>query len=111
MSTLEQIEEVLRQWGQLHPLIREIHIFGNWAKGTVHPDSDLDVAIHADQRTGDNGATTVHFEQEAWEAELSVLLGIPVDVEELTDESVWRYVQEASRPVYHRADVELRRNR
>ncbi len=105
--TLEQIESALRRWAELHPLIREIHIFGSRVKGTAHPESDLDLAIHADQRPGDSGATTVHFEQEDWQAELSHLLDIPVDVEELTDEHVWQYVQEASRLVYQRADAEL----
>ncbi len=107
MLTIEQIERVLCQWAQAHPLVREIHIFGSRAKGTTHAGSDLDLAIYADQRMGDSGATTVHFEQEAWEAELSRLLGITADVEELTDKHVWQYVKQASRLVYQRPDVKL----
>lgn len=103
-TILDCYQSLLQDWGKRAVIIQKIYIFGSYAKGTAHSDSDLDLAICADQLPGDSGATTIHFERRSWETELSKLLGIAVDVEELTDRHVNQFVGEASKLIYCRDD-------
>ena len=107
LQTFDALAELVCHWAISHPAVRQIHAFGSRVKGTARSTSDLDLAIHADQNPTDTGATTVHFEMEAWQAELTSILGLPVDVEELTDEHVRRFVREASVLIYHRPNTPL----
>ena len=99
---LEKAKPILRQWAAANPLIGELRIFGSYAKGTARPDSDLDVAVRVVQKKpGDTTVwVTACFECPAWEKELTQLLGIQADVEDIMGKHVSQYAQEASILVY-----------
>ena len=100
--TLGKVEPILRQWAVINSLIGELRIFGSYAKGTAKPDSDLDVAVRVvRKKPGDTTVwVTACFECPQWGKELSQLLGVEVDLEDITGEHVSQYVQESSILVY-----------
>lgn len=99
---LEKATSVLRQWAADNPHIGELRIFGSYAKGTARPGRDLDIAVRVvRKKPGDTTAwVTACFECPEWGKELSCLLGVEVDMEDITGEHVSQYVQETSILVY-----------
>lgn len=99
---LEKARPILQQWAAENPYIGELRIFGSYAKGTARPDSDLDCAVRVvRKKPGDTTVwVTACFECPEWGKELSRLLGVEVDMEDITGEHVSQYVQEASILVY-----------
>ena len=99
---LEKAKPILQQWAADNPHIGELRIFGSNAKGTARADSDLDVAVRVvRKKPGDTTIlVTACFECPEWGKELSQLLGVEVDMEDITGEHVSQYVQEASILVY-----------
>ncbi len=99
---LEKAKPILRQWATASLYIGELRIFGSYAKGSARPDSDLDIAVRVvRKKPGDTTVwVTACFECPEWEKELTQLLGIQADVEDITGEHVSQYVQEASILVY-----------
>ncbi len=82
---LEKAKTLLRRWAEANPLIGELRIFGSYAKSTVSPDSDLDVAVRVVHKLpGDTTVwVTALFECPRWAEELSRLLGVKVDVQDI----------------------------
>lgn len=101
-STLKRVQPILRQWVADNPHIGELRLFGSYAKGTARSDSDLDIAVRVvRKKAGDTTVwVTACFECPEWEKELTQLLGVQADVEDITAEHVAQYVQEASILVY-----------
>lgn len=99
---LEKVKSVLRQWAAANPYIGELRIFGSYAKRTARPDSDLDVTVKVvRKKPGDTTVwVTALYECPEWGKELSRLLGVEVDMEDVTGQHVSQYVQEASILVY-----------
>lgn len=93
---------MLQQWAAGNPHIGELRIFGSYAKGSARPDSDLDVAVRVvRKKPGDTTVwVTALCECTEWEKEMTQLLGIQADVEDITGEHVSQYAQEASILVY-----------
>ncbi len=99
---LERAKPILQQWAETNPHIGELRIFGSYAKGTARPNSDLDIAVRVvRKKPGDTTVwITACFECPEWEKELTQILGIQADVEDITGKHVSQYVQEASILVY-----------
>ncbi len=99
---LEKAEPILRQWATENQHIGELRIFGSYAKRMARSDSDLDVAVRVvRKKSGDTTVwVTACFECPEWGKELSRILGVEVDIEDITGEHVSQYVQEASILVY-----------
>jgi len=99
---LEKAKLILRQWATASPYIGELRIFGSYAKGTARPDSDLDIAVRVVwKKPGDTTVwVTACFECPEWEKELTRLLGVQADVEDILGKHVSQYVQESSILVY-----------
>lgn len=99
---LDRAKAILCRWAEANPLIGELRIFGSYAKGTANPDSDLDVAVRVVRKlSGDTSVwVTALCECPRWGEELSHLLGVKVDVQDITGEHVGQFVQDASSLVY-----------
>lgn len=99
---LEKAKPILRQWAEANPLIGELRIFGSYAKGTATPDSDLDVAVRVVRKLpGDTSVwVTALCECPRWGEELSRVLGVKVDMQDIVGEHVSQYVQNGSVLVY-----------
>jgi len=55
-DTREQIEMIARNFGKLIQKelnVRKIYLYGSYAKGNYTEDSDIDIAVIADDFTGD----------------------------------------------------------
>lgn len=55
-NTREQIEMIARNFGKLIQKelnVRKIYLYGSYAKGNYTEDSDIDIAVIADDFTGD----------------------------------------------------------
>ena len=55
-NTREQIEEIAREYGRLVKEklnVKNIYLYGSYAKGTHTSDSDIDIAVVGDDFTGD----------------------------------------------------------
>ncbi len=102
LLNLEEAQPTLQQWAAANSYVGELRIFGSYAKGTARPDSDLDIAVRVvRKKPGDTTVwVTACFECPEWEKELTQLLGVQADVEDITAKHVSQYVQEASILVY-----------
>ena len=68
--------EALRTWAASKPTIKALYVFGSYARGKAHQDSDLDLAFEfADV---DEADAELICKAAAWKAELSLLTGITV---------------------------------
>ncbi len=77
--TARQLQD-LRAWATKHPEIIEIWVIGSRARGSARPDSDLDLTMQLDPSKGYNSnedAVLIH-NRAKWSAELTALLGLPV---------------------------------
>lgn len=55
-DTRERIEEIAREYGRLVKEelgVKNIYLYGSYAKGTYTSDSDIDIAVVGDNFTGD----------------------------------------------------------
>lgn len=55
-NTRERIEEIARKYGKLVKEeldVKNIYLYGSYAKGTYTSDSDIDIAVVGDDFTGD----------------------------------------------------------
>jgi predicted nucleotidyltransferase len=70
----------IRSWAQLHSDVKEVWLYGSYARGEETGDSDLDLAVVP---TGDSNEILVTFICEAreWEEELQAVLPIKVHLE------------------------------
>ena len=92
MRSIERIKEVLRRWGEDNPAIAGIAIYGSYAKGTAHSNSDLDLFILPSRidsepvppgevkGDGESGSESLTRPTVEWEEELTKLLAIDVSI-------------------------------
>ena len=66
----EQVSKI-RDWARSTPKVRELRLFGSYAKGSAHEDSDIDLAVGANAGNWTALADT-------WERQLSEKLGLEV---------------------------------
>jgi len=45
MYDLAILKKIIVEWAVRHPSLREVYVFGSYAKGKARPESDLDVAV------------------------------------------------------------------
>ena len=91
----------LAEWARDNAYLSELRVFGSRAKGCARDDSDLDIAITAED---------VHYFNLAakWEAELCELTGLRAIVRRYRTEPVRQYCDEFSILVFDRvADLPL----
>ena len=107
---LSRAKMILRVWAEANLLIGELRIFGSYAKGTASPDSDLDVAVRVVRKLpGDTSVwVTSLCECPRWGEELSRILGVKVDVQDITGDHVSQFVQDASILIYQDEGKALR---
>lgn len=76
--TPRQLED-LQAWAARQPEIIEIWVIGSRARGSARPDSDLDLTLELDPSNRYSGEDAVLIHNRAkWRAELTALLGLPV---------------------------------
>lgn len=99
---LEKATEMFHRWAQKNPYVGELRIFGSYAKGTFRLDSDLDIAVRVVRvKPGDTNVwVTALCECPQWGKELTEILGVKIDMHDITGTHVSQYVQEASILVY-----------
>jgi predicted nucleotidyltransferase len=76
----------LQQWATDTPRVSAMTVFGSRARGTHHPASDVDIAIDLIEASDDTAGWLWIDRREAWNAELSALVGLDVRLVRLTDD-------------------------
>jgi len=109
--TDEQVEEI-RKWAAKTPLVQEVRLFGSRAKGTAHPDSDVDLAITVGG--SERGSTSIgnYFaKSNEWKDDLTRRIGLKVHLNLYNEEGsyVRQRCDECSELLYPRGDVLSRR--
>jgi predicted nucleotidyltransferase len=88
---------IIRTWAEATKYVRDVRLFGSYAKGTAHERSDIDLAISAD--TGHYVALV-----EEWERYLTDALGPTVHIRDfLRNEAIRIACDECSLPIYSTA--------
>ena len=77
--TLNHVRDVLVTFGQAHPEISSIRVFGSVARGEGTPESDVDMVVHFIPNSLPHGMAGFAFLDDL-ERELSIRLGYPVDL-------------------------------
>jgi predicted nucleotidyltransferase len=104
MDLSEQQQRVIKDWAARTPLVEEVRLFGNRAKGGAPSDSDVDLAVTvasgAAQRTIES-----HYAElgQYWQNELTKLLEplrAHVNLYNAEDEKVRRICEEFSVLLY-----------
>lgn len=99
--TSEQIEQISK-WARTKPRIELIMLFGSRAKGTHRPDSDIDLAVSVSEKREYTRATIWMFDRFDWQAQLSALIGLQVDIRILDiGEHIREYCAEAGNIVLY----------
>ncbi|MGH9550890.1 MAG: nucleotidyltransferase family protein [Terriglobales bacterium] len=88
--------KVIAKWAKKNSYLTDLRVFGSRAKGCARKDSDLDIAITADDDHYFNLAAK-------WEAELSELTGLRAVVRRYTVEPVRQYCDDFSIVLFDRA--------
>jgi predicted nucleotidyltransferase len=73
MNLTEQQVEIIKNWAASWLYLQAVRLFGSYAKGSAHPDSDVDLAVTA--MAGHYYALVAQ-----WEARLTEKLGLVVNV-------------------------------
>jgi predicted nucleotidyltransferase len=47
MNLTEQQVEIIKNWAASSLYLQAVRLFGSYAKGSAHPDSDVDLAVTA----------------------------------------------------------------
>jgi predicted nucleotidyltransferase len=78
-------KDQVARWASSKPEIAQVYFYGSRVLGTAREDSDLDVAIVLAVDEADEDCFTevmsLWSDRKAWEAELSCLVGVAVDLE------------------------------
>lgn len=94
----------LAKWARDNPYLSELRVFGSRAKGCAREDSDLDIAITAEDAHYFNLVAK-------WEAELSELTGLRAIVRRYRTAPVRQYCDEFSILVFDRLNDKPPRQR
>lgn len=70
------LREILKAWAANKPTIKALYVFGSYARGDAHMDSDLDIAF--DFSDVDEPLAELIGNAALWKAELTRLTGILV---------------------------------
>lgn len=83
LNNPQDLFAIIRSWAASSPAIRRAWIFGGYAKGSVSPTSDLDIAIELDEEEVRNEApySYWHHEKHALTESLKSIIDIPVDLQ------------------------------
>ena len=92
MHLTEAQLDILKNWAQQTPQIQEAYLFGSYAEGAAHADSDVDIAIRA-------SAVDWTFRTAKWEQYLTKAIGVKVNIRTLALPNVRRYCAEVSVPL------------
>jgi predicted nucleotidyltransferase len=99
--------EKLQEWGAGHARISKIWAFGDYAKGTVNPDSELDLALEFHKMDIGKAHSELMEHRRHWIHELTELLGIRVRHIELANDPNGRAfndVKEHGLLLYHKKE-------
>ncbi|MBI2431352.1 MAG: nucleotidyltransferase domain-containing protein [Candidatus Hydrogenedentes bacterium] len=66
------VQAYLSRLGEHHVPVWRVYLFGSYAKGTAHPDSDIDLAIFLDQDEIDGFREDVHLMRLRWGIDLRI---------------------------------------
>jgi predicted nucleotidyltransferase len=84
MCLTETQFDILRSWAQQTPQIQEAYLFGSYAKGKAHSESDVDIAIKASAANWADLTAT-------WQKELTEQLGVRVNIRTLANPKIREY--------------------
>src|SRR3954464_1205772 len=87
--------EAIRDWARRTPYVREVRLFGSRAKGIAKPNSDVDLAVTADD-AGHYVALSAN-----WEKHLSDALVLTVHIRDYArNETIRKACQECCVPLF-----------
>ncbi|MDO3515185.1 nucleotidyltransferase domain-containing protein [Ralstonia pseudosolanacearum] len=79
---INEIRNIVTAWAETQPLVLKVWLFGSRVRRTERPDSDIDIAVEVETRTGDSSAwTTFIFEADGLTASIQSLLPMKVQLE------------------------------
>src|SRR5438046_1336941 len=82
----EQWRAALCQWCLLRECVIQMWLYGSRARGCHRPDSDIDLAVAIRGNERETAYTIWFFNGEAWQQELTILLGHPVHLQHFNED-------------------------